>query len=46
MQQFNDDVQAALQNTVYNSGGCRSYYFDKNGRNGFPSFQACNDVQH
>ncbi|WP_067814492.1 flavin-containing monooxygenase [Nocardia inohanensis] len=35
MRQFNNEVQAALRNTVYNSGGCRSYYFDKNGRNGF-----------
>ncbi|MFE3024499.1 flavin-containing monooxygenase, partial [Nocardia tengchongensis] len=35
MRQFNNDVQAALQSTVYNSGGCRSYYFDENGRNGF-----------
>ena len=34
-EQFNDEVQAALQSTVYNTGGCQSYYFDRNGRNGF-----------
>ncbi|PND52474.1 MULTISPECIES: NAD(P)/FAD-dependent oxidoreductase [Rhodococcus] len=32
---FNDEVQAALPGTVYNSGGCRSYFFDVNGRNSF-----------
>ncbi|MGZ5969159.1 MAG: flavin-containing monooxygenase [Polyangiales bacterium] len=28
-------VQEALPTTVYNSGGCASYYFDENGRNSF-----------
>jgi cation diffusion facilitator CzcD-associated flavoprotein CzcO len=30
---FNDEVQAMLQRTVYNTGGCTSYYLDENGRN-------------
>ncbi|MDX5309777.1 MAG: cyclohexanone monooxygenase, partial [Rhodococcus sp. (in: high G+C Gram-positive bacteria)] len=30
---FDDEVQAALPGTVYNSGGCRSYCVDGNGRN-------------
>jgi cyclohexanone monooxygenase len=30
---FNSSVQAALQRTVYNAGGCTSYYLDANGRN-------------
>jgi cation diffusion facilitator CzcD-associated flavoprotein CzcO len=30
---FNAEVQNALQTTVYNAGGCSSYYLDKNGRN-------------
>ncbi|MGH3734756.1 MAG: hypothetical protein ACRDT6_03905 [Micromonosporaceae bacterium] len=32
---FNTAVQAALPGTVYNSGGCDSYYLDANGRNSF-----------
>ncbi len=32
---FNDEVQAALPGTVYQSGGCSSYYTDVNGRNSF-----------
>ncbi|WP_158887788.1 flavin-containing monooxygenase [Amycolatopsis anabasis] len=32
---FNDEVQRALPRTVYNSGGCSSYYLDANGRNSF-----------
>ena len=32
-QQFNQTVQAALQNTVWNKGGCQSYFIDVNGRN-------------
>jgi cation diffusion facilitator CzcD-associated flavoprotein CzcO len=32
---FNDRVQAALPGTVYQSGGCSSYYTDVNGRNSF-----------
>lgn len=32
---FNERVQEALGGTVYNSGGCRSYFFDVNGRNSF-----------
>lgn len=31
--QFNDEVQQALQNTVWNVGGCSSYFIDANGRN-------------
>ncbi|MFC6013152.1 flavin-containing monooxygenase [Nocardia lasii] len=30
-----DQVQDALGGTVYNAGGCRSYYMDDNGRNSF-----------
>ncbi|HWL85056.1 MAG TPA: SDR family NAD(P)-dependent oxidoreductase, partial [Polyangiaceae bacterium] len=30
---WNDRVQAALSTTVWNAGGCASYYIDKNGRN-------------
>ncbi|QWF81214.1 flavin-containing monooxygenase [Amycolatopsis sp. CA-230715] len=32
---FNAEVQAALPGTVYNAGGCSSYYLDVNGRNSF-----------
>ncbi|MGW3998297.1 flavin-containing monooxygenase [Amycolatopsis sp. NPDC004772] len=32
---FNAQVQAALPGTVYQSGGCSSYYTDVNGRNSF-----------
>lgn len=31
--EFNDRVQAALQETVWNQGGCHSYFIDRNGRN-------------
>jgi cation diffusion facilitator CzcD-associated flavoprotein CzcO len=30
---FNADVQRRLQKTVWNAGGCSSYYLDANGRN-------------
>ncbi|KAA0017679.1 flavin-containing monooxygenase [Antrihabitans cavernicola] len=30
---FNDDVQKALGHTVFNKGGCSSYYLDAQGRN-------------
>ncbi|MBK7777457.1 MAG: SDR family NAD(P)-dependent oxidoreductase [Sandaracinaceae bacterium] len=30
---YNRDVQAALAGTVWNAGGCSSYYLDSNGRN-------------
>ncbi len=30
---YNAEIQRALQTTVYNAGGCSSYYLDKNGRN-------------
>ena len=35
---YNEQVQADLQDTVWNTGGCQSYYIDANGRNsiGFP----------
>ncbi|MCA6064924.1 flavin-containing monooxygenase [Thalassolituus marinus] len=35
---YNQLVQDELQKTVWNTGGCSSYYLDKNGRNsiGFP----------
>ena len=33
--EFNAQVQAALPSTVYNAGGCASYYLDGNGRNSF-----------
>ncbi|MGC0365922.1 cation diffusion facilitator CzcD-associated flavoprotein CzcO [Rhodococcus sp. 27YEA15] len=32
---FNAHVQDALATTVYNAGGCESYFFDVNGRNSF-----------
>ncbi|MFZ3395097.1 MULTISPECIES: flavin-containing monooxygenase [unclassified Rhodococcus (in: high G+C Gram-positive bacteria)] len=32
---FNTRVQKALAGTVYNAGGCQSYFFDANGRNSF-----------
>jgi cyclohexanone monooxygenase len=32
---FNQDLQAGLTGTVYNTGGCSSYYFDRNGLNSF-----------
>lgn len=31
--QFNRKVQYALQNSVWNTGGCQSYFIDVNGRN-------------
>lgn len=33
LQQHNERVQKHLQTTVFNSGGCQSYYLDANGRN-------------
>lgn len=30
---YNAQLQAALQHTVWNTGGCQSYYLDANGRN-------------
>lgn len=30
---YNEEVQTALKNTVWNTGGCSSYFIDKNGRN-------------
>lgn len=30
---FNDDVQRDLEPTVFNNGGCSSYYLDDNGKN-------------
>lgn len=30
---FNEKVQQALQTTVWNKGGCHSYFIDRNGRN-------------
>src|SRR5205807_1455038 len=37
---YNDDLQRQLQGTVWNSGGCQSWYLDANGRNTtlWPSF--------
>lgn len=32
---YNADLQRALEGTVYNAGGCASYYIDRNGRNSF-----------
>lgn len=32
-QSFNEEVQRRLRGTVWNAGGCRSYYLDRNGRN-------------
>ncbi|GAA0953812.1 NAD(P)/FAD-dependent oxidoreductase [Kribbella koreensis] len=32
---FNSAVQSALPSTVYETGGCASYYHDANGRNSF-----------
>ncbi|MEB6479977.1 flavin-containing monooxygenase [Acinetobacter vivianii] len=33
MAQFNQRVQEALKTTVWNKGGCQSYFIDRNGRN-------------
>ncbi|CAM4342313.1 hypothetical protein F901_02113 [Acinetobacter dispersus] len=33
LEQYNDEIQAALTNTVWNTGGCSSYFIDRNGRN-------------
>ncbi|MFH4247252.1 cyclohexanone monooxygenase, partial [Acinetobacter baumannii] len=33
IKKHNDLVQKHLQTTVFNSGGCKSYYLDANGRN-------------
>jgi cyclohexanone monooxygenase len=30
---FNDEVQSRLAGTVWNAGGCQSYYLDANGKN-------------
>ena len=30
---YDEEVQAALAGTVWNAGGCSSYYLDRNGRN-------------
>lgn len=30
---YNEKIQAALQSTVWNKGGCQSYFLDRNGRN-------------
>jgi cation diffusion facilitator CzcD-associated flavoprotein CzcO len=30
---YNDDLQQRLAETVWNTGGCGSWYFDRNGRN-------------
>ncbi len=30
---YNEQLQSALQDTVWNNGGCVSYFIDKNGRN-------------
>ena len=30
---FNEEVQRRLRKTVWNAGGCASYYMDRNGRN-------------
>jgi cyclohexanone monooxygenase len=32
-QQWNDDLQARLRRTVWNTGGCWSWYLDEHGRN-------------
>jgi cyclohexanone monooxygenase len=36
--EYNEQVQRDLQGTVWNTGGCSSYYIDQNGKNsiGFP----------
>jgi len=33
LQRHNERVQKHLKTTVFNSGGCKSYYLDQNGRN-------------
>ncbi|MGR0306601.1 flavin-containing monooxygenase [Acinetobacter beijerinckii] len=33
LEQYNDEIQEALKNTVWNIGGCSSYFIDRNGRN-------------
>lgn len=32
---YNDDVQRAVRTSVYNTGGCESYHFDRNGVNSY-----------
>jgi cation diffusion facilitator CzcD-associated flavoprotein CzcO len=33
LNQYNDQIQTMLQGTVWNAGGCKSWYLDANGRN-------------
>lgn len=33
IEQHNEQVQKHLQTTVFNNGGCKSYYLDENGKN-------------
>ena len=33
LQRHNEQVQKHLKTTVFNAGGCKSYYLDQNGRN-------------
>ena len=33
IRKHNEKVQKQLQTTVFNAGGCKSYYLDENGRN-------------
>lgn len=33
LDRYNEEVQAALKNTVWSTGGCSSYFIDQNGRN-------------
>ena len=30
---YNDELQGRLADSVWNTGGCSSWYFDRNGRN-------------
>ena len=32
---YNDDLQAKLSSSVFNTGGCESYHFDRNGVNSY-----------
>lgn len=33
LKQHNEEIQQHLKTTVFNAGGCKSYYLDRNGRN-------------
>ncbi len=50
IQQYNAEIQHALQTTVWNKGGCQSYFLDRNGRNSvawpWTTFKLKQQLQH